>query len=636
MIKRFLTVCLLSAGASLMFPQQLEAAIRLHGYLSDNMVVQRDAEMNVTGVAGKNAKVVVSPGWSDQKYEGVADAEGKFSVKIPTPPAGGPYRIDVKSGSDKKAIRNILSGDVWVCSGQSNMEFPVKGWSTVMNDDEVINKAIQPDIRLFQVKRTMSLVPKDDCSAENGGWTECNPSTVQPFSAVGYLFAKELRDSVRVPIGIVNASWGGTPAEAWTSLEGVRKSPGFDDDIHLMESNAFDPDKMTLKKNEELMTAAREYIDNKGSLEWKPIPVGKYWEDSVLPKFDGIVLLKKKFNIPANMAGKQLELRLGGLKDFDVTKFNGKEVGRGRGHKSPRVYVVPPEMVKSGDAEIEVMVINYHGYGGFAAKNKPVAVGASGEILLSDGWEYTPVLNFKKMKNKPVAPYSKYYPTALYNTMIRPLAPMTVKGVIWYQGCANYGRDQQYGPLIKNMIGDWRKQWGENMPFYFVQLAGYGKPAYCTPNALYGALREAQTKALELDNTAMAVAVDLGNPDDIHPRDKQSVAHRLALIALNRDYGKNVNYVAPRCTSMKTENGNLILGFDKPLQPTSCAVTGFIIAGNDGKYTEAAGKLINDRTVQLSSSLIKNPTQVKYNWAAYPSGNLYGVDGLPVAPFQKK
>lgn len=628
-----LASCLLAAGIMAIPVQPATPAIKLHGYITDNMVVQRDAEMNVTGKAKGNTKVSVAPGWTDKVYEGNADQEGRFSVKVPTPPAGGPYSLLVKSGNDKALVRNILSGDVWVCSGQSNMEFPVKGWGTVMNDDEVINTAQRPDIRLFQVKRTMSLLPQEDCKAEKGGWVECNPANVQPFSAVGYLFAREIQDSVGIPIGIVNASWGGTPAEAWTSLDGVRRSPDFDKEISLMEGYGFDAERMTQKRNADLLSLSEEKGAVKSS-DWKDIPTGKYWEDTALPKFDGVAVLRKEFVIPEEMDGKPMEIHLGALKDYDVTYLNGKEIGRGKGHKNPRVYNVPAGSVKKGKAVIEVKVINYHGYGGFAGKDKMRAVCGEKDIDLSGGWQCAPLLNTAKPENRTVAPYSKYYPTALYNTMIKPLAPMTVKGVIWYQGCANWRRDKQYGPLIKNMIGDWRKQWGESMPFYFVQLAGVGKPMYCQPNSSYANIREAQTKALELDNTAMAVAVDLGNPEDIHPRDKQSVAHRLALIALNRDYGKNVNYEAPKCILKETVDNKLRLRFDAKLKPRTCAVTGFIISPEEGKYFEAAGKLIDDHTVELSSPYVKKPVNVKYNWTAYPGGNLYGTDGLPVAPFR--
>ncbi len=612
---------------------EADCAIKLHGYITDNMVIQRDAQLNVVGTAAKNAQVEVFPGWTDQVYKGVSDAEGRFDIKVATPSAGGPYAMLVKCGKDRTGVRNILSGDVWVCSGQSNMEFPVKGWGTIMNADELINTAQRPDIRLFQVKRTMSLLPKEDCQAEKGGWVECNPATVQPFSAVGYLFAREIQDSVGIPIGIVNASWGGTPAEAWTSLEGVRSAPDFDEEIRLMEGNAFDADKMTEKKNSELMDLADDAKLPPVS-EWKEMPTGKFWEDSVLPKFDGVVFLKKTIDIPQEIAGKPMEINLGGLKDYDVAYFNGKEIGRGKGHKNLRKYTVPAGMVKGGKAELLVKVINYHGYGGFSGKGKLQAISGDVSIPLDKGWKFAEALNFAKMQKKPVAPYSKYYPTALYNTMIKPLAPMTVKGVIWYQGCANVRRDKQYGPLIKNMIGDWRSQWGKDMPFYFVQLAGFGRPMYCQPNSSYANIREAQTKALELDNTAMAVAVDLGNPEDIHPQDKQTVAHRLALIALNRDYGKNVNYEAPKCIFKETVDNKLRLRFDAKLKPRTCAVTGFIISPEEGKYFEATGKLVDDCTIELSSPYVKNPVNVKYNWTAYPNGNLYGTDGLPVAPFR--
>lgn len=457
----------------------IEAEIKLPSFITDNMVVQNNSKLTLTGNTESGKTVEVIPGWDGKTYRGKTDDKGRFSISIPTPASGGPYDLTVKSGDVTKTLYNILSGEVWLCSGQSNMEFPLNGnWASVMDRDIVVATANHPDIRLLQIKHKTAFTPQDDCDVNMGGWAECTPASVANFSAIAYLFAQEIHGKLKVPVGVIDATWGGTPAEAWTSLGGIEKIEDFEKESDVLKSHA---------------------------------------------------------------EGKKLMMK-----------------------------------------------------------------------------EY----------------YTSHYPTVLYNAMIHPLSTMPVKGVLWYQGCANVGRAGQYSKLFKTLIRDWRETWKDNLPFYFVQLAGFRKQMNCQPDSEWALLREAQADALELDNTAMAVAADIGNPVDIHPRNKQEVARRLALIALNRNYGYPEVDTAPVCKEMVQRNGRLILKFDGDLYPTSVALTGFIIAGDDGKFSPACGKLIDSRTIELSASGISNPTKARYGWADYPDGNLYGSTGLPIAPFR--
>ena len=440
----------------------VHATIKLPLYITDNMIVQQNSVMKIVGSAAADSKVMVWATWDSQPVQTKADKEGKFEISLPTPAAGGPYSIIIADKDSKVKIGNVLSGEVWLCSGQSNMEFPVEGWSSVMDADHVVSTARNPDIRLLQVKRGTSLAPMDDIEVNMGGWVEAAPNTMD-FSAIAYFYAKELRDSLHVPVGVIDATWGGTPAEAWTPSEYLKNIPGFE--IH--------------KQQEE----------------------------------------------------------------------------------------------------------------------------------------------------------NRECPSVLYNAMIHPLRDFKVKGVLWYQGCNNVGRAKQYEPLFQSLIKNWRNTWGEDFPFYFVQLAGYRAPQAVQPDSEWAALRNAQSKALQLPNTAMVSAIDLGNPGDIHPRDKQTVAHRLALTALGRDYGFDTNYKAPLCISTKNKGDRLIIEFDNDLTATSSTVLGFIIGDINGNFEQAIVKKIDNRTLELYSPMMKKPICVRYNWADFPNGNLYSPHGIPVAPF---
>lgn len=440
----------------------VHATIKLPHYITDNMIVQQNSVMKIVGSAAADSKVMVWATWDSQPVQTKADKEGKFEISLPTPAAGGPYSIIIADKDSKVKIGNVLSGEVWLCSGQSNMEFPVEGWSSVMDADHVVSTARNPDIRLLQVKRGTSLAPMDDIEVNMGGWVEAAPNTMD-FSAIAYFYAKELRDSLHVPVGVIDATWGGTPAEAWTSSEYLKNIPGFE--IH--------------KQQEE----------------------------------------------------------------------------------------------------------------------------------------------------------NRECPSVLYNAMIHPLRDFKVKGVLWYQGCNNVGRAKQYEPLFQSLIKNWRNTWGEDFPFYFVQLAGYRALQAVQPDSEWAALRNAQSKALQLPNTAMVSAIDLGNPGDIHPRDKQTVAHRLALTALGRDYGFDTNYKAPLCISTKNKGDRLIIEFDNDLTATSSTVLGFIIGDINGNFEQAIVKKIDNRTLELYSPMMKKPICARYNWADFPNGNLYSPHGIPVAPF---
>ena len=618
-----------------------DAAVKLPNYITDNMIVQQNSVLTVNGYAAAGSTVKVSAGWTDAIQSVKAGKDGKFTVSLPTPPAGGPYSITFLDKDGRVNVENVVSGDIWFCSGQSNMEFPVQGWTTVMGYDREVATAHHPDIRLLQVRKKTAIEPQEDIEVNGGGWQICSSASMADFSAIAYFFARELHEELGIPIGVIDSTWGGTPAEAWTSAYALGAVPGFEGELSDLKAAAGDMSRLNAlydKRVDDWMKKANasDLGFDKGKLqagaEWKAMQAPGYWEQAGLPGFDGLVWMQREIEVPADLAGKPLTLRFRAIDDEDETYFNGQLVGKGSGFDTPRSYEVPSGIVKGGKNVIAVRVSDFGGEGGFAPGYMEALVDGR-TIPLEGEWNYCVQNDFSKMDPKPVSPQSSSYPSVLYNAMMHPLKDMPVKGVLWYQGCANVGRDEQYTPLFKALINDWRGQWGDQLPFYFVQLAGFLQPQAVQPGSEWAALRNAQAKALELDNTAMAVAIDLGNPADIHPKNKQDVAHRLALIALNRDYGKGCEYAAPSCVSVTSDGKSLTLKFDRPVKPSSNALTGFIIAGKDGEFTTATPVMKDETTVTLSSPLVAKPEYVRYNWADYPCGNLYGTTGLPVAPF---
>ncbi|MGN1245991.1 MAG: sialate O-acetylesterase [Muribaculaceae bacterium] len=614
------------------------AKVELPQFVTDSMVVQQQSNLKIEGKASRNVKVTTS--WNGKTTVAPTDAEGRFAVTIATPKAGGPHKITFDDG-ERLTLRDIYSGEVWLCSGQSNMEMPVGGWGKVMNYEQEIADAKYDNIRFLQVQKQIGFKPADDTNINMGGWRTCSPATVENFSSIAYFYAREMSKKLGVHVGVIDCTWGGTPAEAWTSFEGVKSVPGFEKETQLLTEGNFDIAAMKVlyeKQIEEWMKIASsgskkfDAASYDASLPTMALPCE--WEKSSLPDFDGIVWFQHTIDIPADWAGKAVELHLGMIDDEDVTYFNGTKIAEGSGYNVKRVYTIPAELVKAGLSVISVRVSDFGGGGGIWGDAADMeAVQGGKRISLADEWRYSVAADFSKLPRRPVSVESSSFPCVLYNAMLYPLHVMPVKGVLWYQGCANVGRDAQYSVLFKRLINDWRVLWGnEQMPFYFVQLAGYLQPQLIQPDSQWAALRQAQADALELDNTAMAVAIDIGNPDDIHPKNKQEVARRLSLIALNRTYGcGDVIYEAPKPVSLGAAGNDALVKFDNEVKADGSAPKGFI-ALVEGKWVRAEAKIVDHNVVRLTAD--GKIEQVKYDWADYPDGNLRGITGLPVAPFK--
>lgn len=626
-----------------------EAKVVLPSVFSNNMVLQQKTSAAIWGKAKPGAKIMVTPSWNLERYNGVADAEGNWKIKILTPSYGGPYTLRISDG-EPVVLKNILIGDVWVCSGQSNMEMPLAGWGKVQNYEQEIAKVNYPSIRLLQVEHVTANQVKDDASVTNGGWTVCTPATVAEFSSTAYFFAREIYEKTKIPIGLLHTSWGGTVAEAWMSSSSLKKIPAFAPAIEEIERTTGEDknyaDKL-LNWQKIILDKDMGYHDQKPVWSAKDLDVSSWAElqvpgiwDNELKDMDGVVWLTRKIILPENWAGKSLKVNIGPVDDDEITWFNGSEIGRTQGYNQPRIYTISGNLVKAGENTITVRVFDSGGGGGMHGEEKDLQfTGPDGKkVALSGSWKYHVGLNLKNAPPMPASQNGPNRPSVLYNAMIHPFLSFSIRGVIWYQGESNADRAHQYTSLFPALIRDWRTKWNEgDFPFYFVQLASYMKREEEPTTSAWAELRDAQFKTLSLTNTGMAVAIDIGDAKDIHPKNKQEVGRRLALIALARNYQKKISYSGPLMQSFKVEGNKMRVAFkhaDAGLKIQDGKVLkGFVIAGADQKFYRAQA-VIEGNTVVVSSDQVQQPVAVRYGWENNPDCNLYNGAGLPASPFR--
>lgn len=631
---------------------EVEAKITLPSFFTDNMVLQQQSTLKLHGTATPQKRVTVCTGWDGKRYETRSDEQGQWSLNIQTPAAGGPYELTFSDGK-KLTLKNVLIGEVWFCSGQSNMEMPLEGWGKIMNYQQEIANADFPSIRLLQVKHTTAFTPQDEAELDFG-WAECSPATIPGFSSTAYFFARKLWEELKVPIGLVHSSWGGTPAEAWTSYEGLRMvnnyQPYAEKMLALANSNAETSYQQEWRKWMDIVApidkgmkgwkavwAASDYDDS----QWKTMDVPGYWEQRGLEGFDGLAWFRKEIQIPSKYQGKELALSLSKIDDDDIVYFNGTEIGATTGVDFERRYTIPGELVKGGRNIIAVRILDTGGNGGFIGtpENMDIRNGKKQVATLAGEWKYCTGANAQELQQayttKPRV--TQLMPATLYNAMVHPFIEFPVKGFIWYQGEANEGRAYEYTDLFQAMINDWRQKWNnQELPFYFVQLAAFRKEAVIDTKASWPYIREAQSAALSLAHTGMAITTDIGDSRDIHPKNKQEVGRRLALLALKNDYNKpDTEAEAPAYDSYRIEGNSIRLHF-KNIGKGFFAkgeLTGFAIAGTDHHFYPAQARIEGDEII-VSAPEVKAPASVRYGWADYPVCNLFGKNGLPVSPFR--
>jgi sialate O-acetylesterase len=626
------------------------ADIKLITLFSDNMVLQRDITLPIWGTAEAGGNVTVEI--KDQVKTTTVQEDGQWKVHLDKMPAGGPYELLV-IGEDTTIFKNVMVGEVWICSGQSNMEMALSGWGKIDNYEEEIANAVYPNIRLFQVKHTTSTLPLDTVNCP--GWNECSPGIIPEFSAVAYFFGRKLHKELNIPVGLIHTSWGGTPAESWTSAEALKKMPDFKNEVELIEvtkdvqQQTIEEYQAELKLWDEKTKAGDagfkngQPIWNNPALKlsgWKTMNLPARWENAGYPYLDGIMWFRKEIYLPAKMAGTDLMLHLGPVNDIDITWFNGVKVGSMSDASMPRDYKIPKSIVKAGKNVIVVNVQDVGYSGGIWGKAHQLFIenGKGKKVSLAGDWLCKIGFDTKILGKKPRSPADPNRPTVLFNAMLNPLIPFAIRGAIWYQGESNAGRAYQYQTLFPAMIKDWRSQWDQgDFLFLFVQLANF-KPLQTEPqDDDWAELREAQLMTLSLPNTGMASAIDIGDADDIHPKNKQEVGRRLALNALHLAYGKNIVYSGPIYKSMKIEGNKIRLNFDHIVGGLEArkgkVLKGFAIAGDDKKFVWANAE-IDSETIIVSKPGLDRPVAVRYAWAANPVGNLYNKDGLPASPFR--
>ena len=622
---------------------QIFANISLPKIFGDNMVLQRDKQIPIWGWADANEKVSVQ--FNHQTKSVTADKNGNWKINLDKESAGGPYQLIVK-GNNTVTFSNVLVGEVWICSGQSNMEMPIEGWGKINNYEQEIAAANFPEVRHIKIPNTVNTVPQKDIS--NGEWKICSPATAGDFTAAGYFFARELYDQLHVPIGLINTSWGGTHVETWTSREAFENSDEFKNMIAQMPQLNLDSLSKTKKEaSEKKIEALQGSLPAAGEADswknadiddskWPQMQLPSLWEQKQLGDLDGVVWFRKTIDVAANDAGKEATLELAMIDDNDVTYVNGVKVGATNSYNAHRKYTIPAGVLKEGKNTIAISVEDTGGGGGIygEASDMKLTIGDN-VISLAGDWFF----KVEEISGDASSVGPNSYPTLLFNAMVNPLIPYAIEGVIWYQGEANAGRAYQYRKAFPLMITDWRKHWNEgNFPFYFVQLASFNAAnGNSKTGSTWAELREAQTMTLSLPNTGMAVTTDIGNSTDIHPKNKQDVGKRLAAIALHNVYKKDIVYSGPMYKSMKVEGSKINIYFTNTgsgLIAKNGELKGFEIAGNDEQFYPAKATIEGDHVV-VSSDSVSNPVAVRFGWMDDAGeDNLFNKEGFPAAPFR--
>jgi sialate O-acetylesterase len=629
----------------LFFASDLSAQIRLPKLIGDQMVLQRDQPVTIWGWASPKEKVTVT--LKNKSYHATTAADGQWKIPLPAQSAGSGFEMVLK-GKNQIRIKNIAFGDVWLCSGQSNMVINMERVKERFADD--IASANYPDIRNFFVQ-TLTNLNAVDKDFPNGEWKTANPKDVLSFGAVTYFFAKDLYDQYKVPIGIINSSVGGTPIEAWISEQGFKDFADIQKVISQNKDSAYVHSfKATLADNR-----SQPQVTDLGQIEhwesvdyrpegWRDFTIPGYWEDQGVKDLNGVVWFRREFEVAQNWIGKPVKLYMGRIVDADQMYVNGKKIGNTTYQYPPRRYEIAANLLKAGKNIFVIKVTNQAGKGGFVP-DKPYFMRVDDQqIDLKGTWQYKVGAVYQPEKKEPSAGNSladQKQPTALFNAMVAPVLPMKLKGFIWYQGESNIDDPQPYNKLMPALINDWRGLWkSPHAPFLVVQLPNYQDVNYTPTESDIALIREAQNQALGLDNTAVTVTLDLGEWNDIHPLNKKDIGKRLALSARNLAFNDNkVVYSGPALTVQTIQKDKIILTFDHIakgiISKDSKPLRWFSIADYDKKFVWATARIIDKDQIELSSESVKTPKYVRYGWQDNPQAvNFYNSEGLPASPFR--
>lgn len=628
--------------ATLFISQLIYAQISLPKVFGDDMVLQRGIKIPVWGSSTPGALVVAKLG--DVRVTAKADQQGKWQLKFPVFKEGGPYVLEVvESGKPdaKIKLKGILIGDVWLASGQSNMEWQVQ---QAKDASKEIANANFPQIRFLVIEHNKQVKPQPDISA--GRWKVCDTGNVKEVSAVAYYFSRKIHQDQKVPVGIIQSTWGGTPIEAWTSREMLLTSPitkgrTLSNDTLAPDREDFVQDSLNLirfwnmvynpQDNADKIVPAEGYND----ADWATVEMPNLIKDFGIGYYEGMVWMRKKITLPQSFNQKEITVNLGHPEMNYSLYFNGEEICKNVWNSNPRhSYTIPANMVKSGENTIAVRIAMLWGGGGFNPVDDIYITDGSSKISLNGKWLYKKDLETALPK---ILNY-QYYPAVLFNAMINPVIPFGIKGFIWYQGEANTGAAYDYRKLFPMLIKDWRKRWQQgNLPFLFVQLANYMKTKPLPSESEWAELRQAQTLTLSLPNTGMACIIDIGEANDIHPKNKQEVGRRLALIANKMVYKQECITSGPKYKNYRREGNRIRISFTS-IGAGLCTkdgkeVMGFAIAGKDKQFYWAKA-IIEGNEVIIYSDKVAEPVAVRYAWADNPECNLVNSENLPAIPFR--
>lgn len=638
------------------------AEVKLPAIFSDHMVLQRESDVALWGWAAPGVKVEIVGDFLAQPATCTADAQGAFHARVHTGVAGGPHKFEVREAGARsgRSVSDVWFGEVWLCGGQSNMEMPVApvdGYAGVRDWQKELQAANIPELRYFDVPNTVSAGPAQDCK---GQWVVSTSDSAQHFSATGFFFAREIQRELKVPVGLVGVNWGGTPAQSWVSAEALAKFPGYKQDLDWLATVRRDPEGVARKMQEDLRSwfaklgdlrdlASATPANAPAAKAGDPVPAGwpvmqqpGVWTGD-LANFDGVLFLARQITIPKDWAGKELVVELGAIDDMDTTWLDEERIGGMEtpgAWATPRSYRVPGKLATAGEHRLAIRVLDTGGYGGLSGKPAELRIFPAGNEAaaqsLAGPWGFRVG---KKLDELPPFPDTKsvgpHSASTLFNGMIAPILPFGIRGALFYQGESNRYDARGYGALLQAMIGDWRARFGQgDFPFYLVQIAPYG---YGDSIGASGFLRDAQRATAEiLPNCGMASTMDIGDPGDIHPSNKQEVGRRLSLLALARTYGrKELECCGPTFAKAAVEGNSIRVSFAhaKGLAARGGAPAEFQLAGKDEQFKPAEAR-IDGESVLLSSAAVREPLFVRYAWCEACAVNLFNAAGLPAVPFR--
>ncbi len=612
-----------------------QAKIQVPNFFSSHMVLQQNESITIYGVGNIGEKITAI--FKEETKNTVTDRKGNWSVTFSPSKFGGPYIMTLK-GDNTIQFSNVYVGEVWFCSGQSNMGWRLENSS---NGKEEVKNSTNDQIKLFQVTRVMSGIPNYDVETRDH-WRSCKPRNAKGFSAVAYLFGKELYEKYKVPIGLINSSWGGTDIEAWMNgdlftshperkrMLSKMKTLDLKEVVEEYNTTAKSYDKMLddtnlgIQQNWEATTT--DYSD------WKTFKLPSVWSKTALKrKRYGIVWVTKTINLSASDITADLLMSLGRIDDQDVTYVNGQKIGASTKKDLVRRYIIPKELLKEGKNRITINTKNLMSTGGFrgAAENLYLK-SANRKIPLAGNWNYK--VGTPGVKDPPVREHPRRYPSSLYNGMVHPFFKYKIKGIIWYQGESNTKNPEEYAEFFPKMITNWRKGWDKELPFLFVQLPNLAKKSGSWPP-----LREAQAAALKLKNVGMVTAIDVGDDSNIHPINKTEVSSRLVMLAQNIAYEEsNIPTSGPVVKKVKFKKGKVTITFDSEIiiKGDASKINGFLISKDNLNFIKINAKKVNNYAVEICDENIK---QVRYLWEDAPGTvMIFNKSGLPGPPFKKR